>query len=358
MEVHNANSLSDYVRIISKIALKEGGSGILWFRGVSNWYYALIPSLYRENDLFDYGTNTGKKYTAVHYAEDVRTQHYIAKNYHFYDKLPTSRVEWLEVMQHHCVRTRVLDWSESSIHSLLFAVEPFIDTSKYSMEDRKHQNPCVWVLQPQKLNRNIIQYLLDDRNRDFIKEKVCGELKMTDREWREVELQMNYFEDLYEAADRWKSMRHLNGIVNLSEINDEMLRDRSRLKEMLCSGEMLPIFYFLSRIYSDGMLLEKRGLPPLAVVEAYHSERIKAQKGVFTVYPVYQEKETDDILRRSGLDPNGMQNMVRAEDCMVCINLLRPGQIARELLRNGVRDSWLYPENPIIANEIENCGII
>lgn len=358
MEIYNANSLSDYMQIISEIALKTEESGILWFRGVSDWHYSLIPSLYRTKDLFCHATNPSQKYTAVHYAEDVRTQHYIAKNYHFYDKLPTSRVEWLEVMQHHCVKTRALDWSESSIHSLLFAVEPFIDTTKYSPESRRHQNPCVWVLQPQKLNRSIIQYLLDGRNQSFVKNAICGELKMTNKEWIAVYGQANCFEDLYKKADQWKSMRHLNGIVNLSELNDEMLRDKSRLKEMLCSGEMLPIFYFLSRIYSDGILLEKRELPPLAVVQPYHSERIKAQKGVFTIFPIYQEKENDNILRSSGLDPNGMQNMTRAEGCLACVNLLRPGQIARELLRNGIRDSWLYPENPIIANEIENCGII
>lgn len=357
MEVYSANSLSEYMDIISKIAVETEETELLWFRGISDWHYSLIPSLYRETELLDYQTNVNKKYTAVHYAEDVRTQHYIAKNYQFYDKLPTSRVEWLEVMQHHGVKTRVLDWSESSIHSLLFAVEPFIDATKYSLENRQRQSPCVWVLMPQKLNRNVICYLLNDRNESFVQNFVCSELEITDREWGAIRRQMKDFEELYAKADGWRNMHHLNGIVNLSEINDEVLRDRKRLKKMLCSGEMLPVFYFLSRIYSDGIPLYKRELPPLAVVQPYHSERIKAQKGVFAVFPVYVEKEYDCVLRQAGFDPNGMQNLALTENCMARIDILRPGKIAKELIQNGVRDSWLYPENPIIANEIESCGI-
>ena len=47
-------------------------------------------------------------------------------------------MEWLEVMQHHQVNTRVLDWSESSIHSLIFAVEAFFDAGRFA--DKKEWN--------------------------------------------------------------------------------------------------------------------------------------------------------------------------------------------------------------------------
>ena len=357
VKIYSADSLDKYVRIISDLKTGDEEAGVLWFRGISDWHYALIPSLYRKKELFDFDSNIKKKYTAIHYAEDVRTQHYIAKNYHFHDKLPASRVEWLEVMQHHRVMTRVLDWSESSIHALLFAVEPFIDGEKYTAEDRKHQNPCVWVLQPQKLNQNIFRHLMNGRSQNFLKNEVCSDLEVTDGEWADIWRQVKLFRTMYDNAGHWQCMKHLNGIVNLSAINDEVLRDRSRLKVLLCRGEILPVFYFLSRIYSDGLLIENRKLPPLSVIQPYHSERIKAQKGVFSVFPVYHEKQSDCILREAGLDPNGMQNMPMSVQCLIRIDLSNPGRIARDLLQNGIRDSWLYPENPIIANEIENTGV-
>ena len=49
------------------------------------------------------------------------------------------------------------------------------------------------------------------------------------------------------------------------------------IRGILVKGDLFyPYFYFISRIYSDGHVLSKRVLPPLAVVNPYHSERIKA----------------------------------------------------------------------------------
>lgn len=75
--------------------------------------------------------------------------------------LETFLEEWLEVMQHHGVKTRAMDWSESAIHSLMFALEPFFDDKKYRDEERRNTVPCVWILEPGMLNKNIFKCLLD-----------------------------------------------------------------------------------------------------------------------------------------------------------------------------------------------------
>lgn len=151
-----AYSVGEYLNIISRIG-KIGGEKkhadnppVLWFRGLSDMDYTLIPSLFRQKTRVISKKLNGD-YSSMHYTEDIRTQHYIAKNYHFFEKEPSSRVEWLEVMQHHEMSTRVLDWSESSIHSLIFALEAFVNDRRYTEQARTVCVPCVWVLEPSKL---------------------------------------------------------------------------------------------------------------------------------------------------------------------------------------------------------------
>lgn len=159
-----ADDLQEYFRCIDEITesilrtqTDETGKKlpVLWYRGQDDIHHSLVPSLYR--------TSTRARrskigdYSSLHYAEDIRTQHYIAKNKHFFQNEPSSRVEWLEVMQHHQVKTRVLDWSESSIHSLLFALEAFLNNNQYDAWDRRSIVPCVWVLEPAALNKRIFQ---------------------------------------------------------------------------------------------------------------------------------------------------------------------------------------------------------
>ena len=159
------DSLGKYMEQIAAIAQQCSANSmhppILWFRGQSNASYSLIPSLFRTKAHAEKKAGVGN-YTKLHYAEDIRTQHYIAKNFHLLSQEPSSRVEWLEVMQHHQVNTRVLDWSESSLHSLLFALEPFFDGIKYKEDSRKKCVPCVWVLTPKALNKKIMEYLQQD----------------------------------------------------------------------------------------------------------------------------------------------------------------------------------------------------
>ena len=54
-----------------------------------------------------------------------------------------DRLEWLALMQHNGLPTRLLDWSESPLVAAFFAVE------------RKGNDSAVWMLNPESLNREI-----------------------------------------------------------------------------------------------------------------------------------------------------------------------------------------------------------
>lgn len=350
------DSLGEYFDKIAQIHKEADHLNTLWFRAESRLPFTLTPSLFRSNQPL-ITDHLQEQYSNFHHAENIRMQHYNAKNYHYFERTPASRIEWLEVMQHHGVFTRTLDWSESSAHSLLFALESFYNNQREI--DKSVLTPCVWVLEPQKLNWELMQILGQDTtlqnkllkglNIDFAKRY---KIKQRTRTLSKLENLKKYMEQ--------KATKHIDYLINLSAITDEVNRIGNRIGTYMADGDAFnPLFYLLSRVYSDGYLLENTKLPPLAVVQPYHSERIKAQHGIFTVSPFCRgmDEKEHASLKTLNINPNSMSFNPIAQKYLHKIILRSPQKIAEELLSNGMCESWIYPEMPIVSGEIEHHGV-
>ncbi len=125
--------------------------GMNWFRGHSEVIGELVPGIYRKsfsNELY----MEFRPKVEFELAEDFkRKAPSVARNLPNVD----NHLEWLFLMQHHGVPTRLLDWSENILVASFFAVE-----TKYDKDGE------LWTLLPWKLNESHGYYGLPIINKD------------------------------------------------------------------------------------------------------------------------------------------------------------------------------------------------
>jgi hypothetical protein len=129
--------LGDYIGEITNLNLKKSSNGFHWYRGHLDMEWELIPKVQREF----YGSNE---------EELFRRERYYTNNFQARAStlnLPkpelNENANWLTLMQHYGLPTRLLDWSRSPLIALYFAI---------SDKNRPEKDACVWVLDPSKLN--------------------------------------------------------------------------------------------------------------------------------------------------------------------------------------------------------------
>ncbi len=126
--IKNITSIADLLKNLKRDT--EDYEGQIWFRGQSAFTWKLQPTFLRkEKNVSEFTLITKFKQNASL----------------LINRPPSNYFDWLFQMQHHGVPTRLLDWTESALTALYFAVED---------NNSIRKDGALWILFPTELNKN------------------------------------------------------------------------------------------------------------------------------------------------------------------------------------------------------------
>lgn len=134
--------ISSVADLLAKLSEQVQGNEPVWYRGQANKEWSLSCSLERFGGL-------EKEPPLIKRFKQNALPLMVVR--------PESEWEWLFVMQHHGLPTRLLDWTESALVALYFAING-------SGTDHDDVDGCVWGVLPLALNRIAIP---DDETTDI-----------------------------------------------------------------------------------------------------------------------------------------------------------------------------------------------
>lgn len=140
MKEREINSIQDLIRVLEED--NDGYEGSTWYRGHANEQWELIPGYYRLKSAPSESTLIKKFKQSAALLISLT---------------PKDSFDWLFLMQHYGVPTRLLDWSENPLVALYFSV---VDPS----EELLSKDAVLWRLQPSDLNKNAG---IDDKEEEF-----------------------------------------------------------------------------------------------------------------------------------------------------------------------------------------------
>jgi hypothetical protein len=137
---HTVNSVSEYLEVVERFTqewfIAETSWGP-WFRGQSDATWSLRPSMYRYSPLR----------RSIRAVEDEIRQEFMVRAPSLGLERPQNSWEWYFLMQHCGAPTRLLDWTESALIALFFAVK--------GSKVKNDTDGVVWILEPWKLNESV-----------------------------------------------------------------------------------------------------------------------------------------------------------------------------------------------------------
>lgn len=116
-EDRTVNSFEELTALVQPF--RKDGEWI--FRGVRKETYELIPKIGRDGSRKSMPNGDSLPYDPDE--EETMVKHFIRSAAPYVRHIPSARLEWLAIAQHHGMFTRLLDWTESLLVAAYFAVE-------------------------------------------------------------------------------------------------------------------------------------------------------------------------------------------------------------------------------------------
>lgn len=138
--IGTAQTLSEYLGLVDQKWQewidRQDHIADIWFRGQADRSWSLVPGVYRKEC-------RKSKVHECRYRHEfcLRAQPFLGEA----ASPPRTDWEWYFLMQHFGVPTRLLDWTESALVALYFAVQ----------RGSSEADGCVWVLCPRAVNKHL-----------------------------------------------------------------------------------------------------------------------------------------------------------------------------------------------------------
>lgn len=302
--------------LIAKIPRMFPNNKELWFRGQSKYKYRLIPSIFRQGENFD----------VVSYDEAGMYREFI-RRYPEHATSHKSVYEWLTLMQHYGLPTRLLDWTTNLLVALYFCCEKDND-----------EDGAIFVLDPSSLIRN--------SEEDFVEMQILSK-DITDFYMNLFREKRMLFED--DAKINGYTIKDINSkasvnlkftCLSLSEPLESFLVKKRHLGLLMDGDEI--------EEYEENYMNKFSSVIPFKTPQL--NSRIKAQHGLFTIhggkYFLGHEFIEYDIMEKN-YDLAHYLTKIRIKNS-------DKEALMHELELSGIREAALFPEMEYQAKDIKS----